>query len=120
MAAKTTFTDPKPAGTTIVYKCVIEDESGNAIAAANLSTLTLSIVDAASRQVVNGVSAVSILNTGRGTVDASGNLVLTLLPADTALLVSTDSAEDRSLLLAWTYSGGKVGEHEAQFTLVAQ
>src|SRR6185312_7778962 len=115
MTAKTSFVAPSQAvaaGSTAVYKAQIVDETGAAVPAANLSSLTLSITDTLSGAVVNSASQVSILNTGRGTVDSSGNLVVTLTPQDTALLASTDAQEYRSLTIDFAYSGGKTGRHQ--------
>lgn len=120
MTARTLIPDPKSAGTTLEYKCQLQDESGTPIPAAQLSTLTLSLLDTYSRAIVNAVSDVNILNTGRGEVDSSGNVVVTLTPVDTAMLIAGDAQEFRSLVLVWTYaSGAKKGDHEVVFILTA-
>lgn len=116
--------DPVPAGSTFVYGGTFKDESGNAIAASDLVSLTLTLVDTVSGAIVNSVNAVDVLNTGRGTVSAGGVFAITLgqhpNEADTALLDSTDSQEDRSIVLEWTYSSpAKTGRHEKQFTVEA-
>ena len=56
--------------------------------------------------------------TGRGTLDANGNLTITLLVADTAILREGDLKENRSLTIDFTYPGG-VGRHRVKFTVVA-
>lgn len=113
-------TQPIAAGATAVYKGQLQDDLGNPISAASLTTLTLSIVDTVTKAVVNGVSAVNILNTGRGAVDSAGNLTVTLGPADTALLVASDPQEYRSLILDWTFAvGAKTGRHQVDFLIIA-
>lgn len=113
------------AGETFVYRGQLVDDSvpPQPIPASALGSLTLSIVDTASRGIVNSVSQVNILNSGRGAVDGAGNLTLTLggpsNAADTRLLNPDHVQERRSLVLDWTYNGGqKSGTHEAQFLVV--
>jgi hypothetical protein len=119
MTARTIFADGKPAGTTIVYKAQVVDENKVPIAAASLGSMTLSLIDAASKAIVNSVNKAPILNAGRGTVDAGGNLQLTLTPADTALLVASDDQEIRTLVIDWTYSGGsKTGRKWVDILLI--
>lgn len=122
MSAKTSFVNQAQAiaaGSTAVYKTQLVDENNAAVPAAALSAMTLSIVDTKTGAVINGVSQVSILNTGRGTIDGSGNLVVTLLPADTAIVAAADGREYRSLVIDFTYSGGKVGRHQVDMLIAA-
>lgn len=108
------------AGATAIYKAQFQDETGAAIPVSQIATLTLSIVDSYSGAIVNSCSQVSILNADRGTVDGSGNLVVTLKTADTALLVPTDKREYRSLVFDWTYaSGAKTGRHQVDLLIEA-
>jgi|SRR6185437_2023727 len=108
------------AGATAVYTGQLQDEDGNPISAGQLGSLTLSIVDTFSGAVVNNASQVNILNADRGTVDAQGNLTVTLETGDTALLVAADKREYRSLVFDWTYDGGaKSGRHQADFLIEA-
>lgn len=104
-------------GVTAAFRGQLVDEAGAAVGSAALSAFTLKLVDADDGAIVNGLASQNILNTDRGTVDASGNIVVTLTPADTALLVSTDKTERRSMVLTFTYTGGKVGKHECQFLI---
>jgi hypothetical protein len=110
---------PVASGQTAQYTCQLLDETGAPVPASALTALTLTIVDTATKAVVNGCSAANILNTGRGTVDSSGNLAVTLMPADTALLVSADTQELRSLIVDWTYAAGaKLGRHQVDFLII--
>lgn len=117
---RTSFiTSPKAAAATLIYKCQLLDETSTGVPASSLSALTLSLVDSISFAVINSVSQISVLNTGRGTVDSSGNVVITLNATDTALQSSLSSQEFRSLIIDFTYSGGKVGRHQVDILLVA-
>jgi hypothetical protein len=118
---RTTLTQqPVAAGATVIYRGQFLDDAGNPIPAAALQSLTLSIVDTKSGAIVNGASAVNILNAGRGAVDNLGNLTLVLSPLDTALANAGDLSEERSLVLDWTYLGGvRTGRHQVDFTLIA-
>lgn len=109
---------PIPPGSTPVYTTQLLDPAGNPIPAAALNTLTLTICNTSTRAIVNSCKDVSILNTGRGTVDASGNVTVTLLAADTALQAAADQFEYRSLVLNWTFNSGQgVGEHQVNLLI---
>lgn len=79
----------------------VVDHAGVAIPAASLATMTLRVyaLDAA---LTDLVTTESMLNAGRGTVDASGNFVVTLRPADMAI-VGTGELERHVALIAWTW-----------------
>jgi hypothetical protein len=114
---------PVAARASAIYTAQIVDGAGAGIPAAALATLTLSLFDAATGAVVDGVSAVNILNSDRGAVDASGNLTVTLRPADTAIFgaaVLPGRLQYRSMVIDWTYNGGgSVGRHQCDFAIVA-
>lgn len=99
-------------GASLIYKGTIVDENRNPINP--LSTLSLSIVDTKTGNVINGVDQVNILNTDRGSIDSSGRLTVTLIPEDTESEVSTM----RSLVLDWEY-GPLRGRHQVDFRIVA-
>lgn len=120
MTTRTSFiSDPKAAASTVVYEGQLLDENSVAVPAANLAALTLSLVDTITGAVINSVTQVNILNSGRGTVDSSGNVVITLTPTDTGLQDSTASQESRSMVIDATYSGSKVLRHQIDFLLSA-
>src|SRR5579875_3155279 len=83
-----------------------------------VSTLTLDLIDTATGATVNGVSQANILNTGRGTLDSSGNLTITLQPADTAILRTGDAQETRSMVIDAVYPGGTL-RHRVDINIVA-
>jgi hypothetical protein len=93
------------------------DETRTAIASGALGSLTLTLYDVKTEQIINSVDHVSILNTGRGSVDSSGHLSITLTPSDN-VLVGTASHELHVALIEWTYaSGTKTGRHEITFAV---
>lgn len=110
--------NPIAPGTTPVYEMQLLDGAGNGIPAAALNTLTLTICDTSTQQIINGCQDANILNTGRGTVDALGNVQVQFLAADTALEASSDAYEYRSLVLRWTFNSGVgIGEHQVNLLI---
>ena len=95
------------------------DETGAAVPLAGLSTLTLTLYnrDSATQEIINSVSAVSILNAGRGTVHAtSGLLTIALVPADNIIIDTTQDLEWHRALIQGTYGGGtKAVKQEIDF-----
>ena len=111
---------PVVAGSTPQYTAGLFDASGNPVAGSNLTTFTLTIVDTLTGAIINGVSGVNILNTGRGTVDDLGNVTVNLLSGDTALDYPTLDLVSRSLIFWYSYNNGAtVGAHQADFQIVS-
>jgi len=108
---------PVASGATAVYTTQFLDENGVPIPAADLLTLTLSITDPGTGAIVNGADQVNILNTGRGAVDAQGNLTLSLLSDDT--LITGTLRGVRSLVFEWTWGANRTGKHEVVFPIMA-
>lgn len=118
-AVRTLLATAVPEKSTSLLTGQLVDETGAAIPAAQLTTFALSLYAAISTlPIINSVAAVNILNTGRGTVDSSGNWTITLTPADNAI-VGTDPGHERHIaLLEWTWAGGtKGGKHEIEFSV---
>lgn len=94
------------------------NEVGVGLAPGDLDTLVLTIYEEDTGTVVNSVTTVNIKNTGRGALDSSGNLVLTLLPADNQC-ITTKGREVHILLVEWTYAATvKAGRHEGRLTIL--
>lgn len=116
MAVRTVIADHIPEKSTWRYTGILKDETGTAIAALSLSTLTLTLYNLDTLAIINGMNGINILNADRGTVDASGNLTVVLQPADNPILDTTKIDETHVMLLQWTYAGGaKAGRHEVEF-----
>lgn len=101
--------------TTVRITATLYDEAGVVVPSAAVSALTLTLYsrDSAAKEIINSVSAVNILNTGRGTLHAtSGLLTLTLDPADNSIIDDTQDLEWHRALIQGTYGGGKSFKHE--------
>lgn len=87
---------------------VPKDMAGAAITESNLATLTATLVDEATGDVINGRDAQSVLDANGGTVASDGTLTLRLQPADAAIVTAGDAGtiEAHILRLAWTWSDG--------------
>jgi hypothetical protein len=95
--------------TTLLITATLLDEVGDPVQAAMLSTLTLTLYnrDSVAKEIINSLSAVNILNTGRGTVHAtSGLLSITLQPDDNAMVDTATDLEWHRALIQGTYAGG--------------
>src|SRR5574337_1281463 len=101
------------------YTADLKKEYNAALAPSELTTLTLTVyaLDAA-LSIVNSLTAVDILNVGRGTVDSTGKLAVVLAGADLALLDSTRDAESHIMLIQGSYAGGtKFTRHEVEHVI---
>jgi hypothetical protein len=123
VTAISNFLDPSDScadGSTFVFEGKLQDQAGTAVGSAELQSLTLSVADTNTKAIINSVSALDILNTGRGRVDDQGNLAVTLLPADTALQDPNSSREYRSLIIDFVYNrGSSKGRHQVNIVIVA-
>src|SRR5689334_10602277 len=96
--------------TTWRLTATLVDETAAAVPSASVSTLTLTLYnrDSATKEIINSVDHVNILNTGRGTLHAtSGLLTITLDPNDNAIIDSMSDLEWHRALIEGTYSGAK-------------
>ncbi len=123
MATRTSSTVEIPKKGTFRYTGQLKDEAGNAIPAANFTTLTLTVYledRARTFPIVNGINIVSILNTGRGTVDAQGNLTILLNGLDNSLIdpsTPVGGVETHVMLIQGTYGSSGVFEHEVEIPI---
>lgn len=112
---------PFPSKATVIYTSRLLDGNGAGIPAADLDSLTMTLSVSNTGAIVNGVERVNILNTGRGVVDAEGNLTVTLLPADTDIgPAPANTQRTLSMVLDWTFNdGNSVGRHEVRMRFIA-
>jgi len=106
------------AGATVQYSATLIDQDNQLIGAADIDSFTLSVVDTKTGDIINSVDDTNILNLDRGTVDDKGNVRVILMPEDT-LLDSGVKRAVRSIVLKWSYSGGKRGRHQVDFRIEA-
>lgn len=101
-------------GTTASYSATVTDENGDAVGSGSLTTLTLTLYDDRTGQIINGRNAQNVLNTNGVTVSAAGALVWTIAKDDNVILHGSDysSYEDHYAIFHWTWdSGSKSGRH---------
>src|SRR5690348_6667791 len=109
---------PYAAGSTPVYTAQLLDENNVPLGGNSLTTMTLTIVDTITQQIINGVDRVDVLNTGRGTVDALGNITIALTAGDTSMSETTALQVQRSMIIDYTYNAGAAGNrHQVNFLL---
>jgi hypothetical protein len=83
------------------------DENDVGVPAAQLNTFTMTlwaITPDGTRPIVNGNSNIDVLNANQGTVDGSGNFVITLSELDNIIMASGFEHEIHRMLLTWTYA----------------
>lgn len=92
-------------GTTARYSFVIHDEAGTALTLAQITTLTLTIVDLEpSPPVVLTAPARDIKNLNGGTIDSLTGLLTLVVPReDHGQLVAGRNFERRRWVIEWTY-----------------
>lgn len=103
-----------PEQTTQKYTGTLKDENGAAIPGSALTTLTLTLYEASTHQIINSRNAQNVLNLNGVTVDSNGVLTWIMAPADNAHLGQAQR-ELHVALFEWTYDSGKRGQHEASF-----
>lgn len=106
--------------TTGVYTGSLVDDTGAAIGAASLVTLTLTLYDAITKTYINARNAQNILNANNVTVDSSGNLIWSVQALDNLIVNDTLSTELHVALFQWTYGAGaaKSGKHAVGIRVV--
>lgn len=91
--------------TTWQWRGTLHNETGAAIPLASLTAVTLTITDC--RTGTRLVDGANIRNTGRGAIDAdSGQLTLTLLPADNRIVTPSLAEERHRLTIEFTWNSG--------------
>jgi hypothetical protein len=102
------------------YTASLKKEDGSALGAADVSTLVLTVYNLdAALTIVNAINAANILNTGRGTLDAGGALVLVLDSLDLQLIDTTQELERHVALITAVYAAGaRAMYHEIEHTIV--
>lgn len=114
---RTVLTDVIAEGATCLISGSLVDETGVALGSAQLQAFTLTLYALLpGLPSINSRTAVNILNSGPGTVDAGGLWTITLTPADNDIVSTPEPADEtHRLLLEWTYgAGAKAGKHEIE------
>ena len=84
------------------------DNAGTAIAKASLLTLTATLYEESTADVINTRNAQSVLDANDGTVASNGTLTLRLGPSDAVIVGTVDvgDTERHVLRLTWTWNDG--------------
>lgn len=113
--------------TTQQYTASFLDETGVAIPATTLNSLSLTLYDRTTGAIINNRNQQNALNANNVIVSSSGGLTWTMQPADNPILVDGNAQELHFALWEWTYgnsggsSGGagpKAGKAQAAFSVV--
>jgi hypothetical protein len=110
-------------GTGAVYTATLEDADGTAIPLANLTTITLTLYDVTSGDIINSREDQDVKNTNNVTVNAtSGLLTWAMQAADNPIVnEATDvgEREEHKALFEFTFSGtGSPGTHVAKISVL--
>lgn len=100
---------------------ILHDEAGAVIPSTQMATMTMTIYDGTGglQAIVNGVDGTTdVKNTRSCTLSTGGVFVLTLLPTDTAILVSTHAYEIRHVLVEYTWPSTPTKSDALQITCV--
>lgn len=119
MAIKTVLDYPIAERTSAEIIATLNDEFGNGIDGALLTTLTLTLyIKKDKTQIINSRNNQDVLNTNDVTVDSFGNLTWLMTPLDNAIINDTKDSEIHVALFSWTWSAGtKTGRHEIEMTV---
>jgi hypothetical protein len=103
-----------PEKTSYRYTAVLKNELEVPVGVTDIvtATLTLYALDA-NLTIINGLNASNCKNAGRGTIDGSGNIAISLVPDDNPVLDQTLVVEKHLMLLQIVYNGGNgAARHE--------
>lgn len=94
------------------YEATLLDEDGVAISLASIDSITLTLIDEDSGDVVNGRSAQNVLNANGGTMHATSGLFRwEWSPADTAIVGSAPPGDPERHLATFTVTAGGTQDH---------
>lgn len=90
------------------YHCTLQDDAGDPIPLAAITSLTATLYDVVTDTIINSRDAQDVKNANGGTVDAtSGAFALDLLAADNPIKTATSTKEQHKLLLELVLTNGK-------------
>lgn len=100
-----------------IYEVTLVDENDAPIAASDLTTLTLTLRDRATGEIINGRDRIDVLNANGATVDEEGRVEWQLFPDDNPILhpsvIPPGRHERHVMRLRWTFSEGRAGVFES-------
>lgn len=81
----------------------LKDPSGTTFVKTEIQSLTATLLNANDNSVINSRNQQSILDTNNGILNDDGLLELNLTAADHPIVDSTNTSEERILIIEWTY-----------------
>src|SRR5262245_64846184 len=122
MAIPQQLTETLIEGSSGLYSFTLVDEAGDAIDAGFIDTLTLTLYDRDSDEIVNARDGQNILNVNDGSVTTdpgppvTTTVILEIQPEDTVILNQNRVIEYRVLSFRWTWdAGNRTAGHVIQF-----
>lgn len=106
--------------TTLQYTTTLKDETETVIPSASINSITLTIIEEDSGDVVNSRNAQSILNANGGTMHAtSGLLTMVFTASDTEIVGGADAGEIETHLatIDITWATTKKAHREIEFRI---
>ncbi len=108
-------------GSTGTYEATLKDEDGVAIQLASLTSLTLSLYDVDSRQIINERDNQDALNANNVTVHATSGLLTWSVQAADHAVVGTRRLERHRAVFEYRWnSGAKRDWHAVEFLVEAE
>ena len=95
------------------YTGQVVDEEGNAIPGSSLSSLTLTLYNAADKSIINSRDKQDVLDANAVTVNESGDLTWDSVSGDSPIVgsVGIGQAEQHVALFEWTWGSNRRGSH---------
>lgn len=105
---------------TFRYTGKVVDEAGNAIPAAEISTLTLTLFNAADKSIINTRDDQNALNANGVTLNDSGELTWNSASEDSPIVgnVGLGLTEHHIAQFEWTWGSGRRGSHKVDLFVV--
>lgn len=101
-----------------IYSFTLRDEGGAAVAAASLTSVTLTLYEPESGTIVNNRSSQNVLNQNNVTIDSNGQVAWSIQLADVTILDATRPTEVHRALFFFTWQSGAKGKpHEVDLVL---
>jgi len=99
------------AGDSAQWSSTFRDQAGVPIASALITSITLTLYDLKTGQIINGRNAVTVQNTNGGSIHAtSGLFTMTFSPGDSAIVTTTEAEEHHEAIIQVTWIDGGANE----------
>ncbi len=103
-----------------IYSFTMQDEAGNAIPAASLTSLTLTVYSVLSGDIVNSRNGQNVLNANNVTVSSQGVVTWTQQIADVTILNDALAEETHRCLFVFAWSSGTPRSFPHEIDLVIE